>query len=248
MFLDSVYQFVIMFIILAIIHFYEGISPLEKFKRANNFKIDFSLVILSSCLVLIINNLLLSDITLSFLKNFISFKEKINFIPIWIKLVLSLIVGDFGYYVFHRLMHKPHLWRAHQLHHSTKKIYWFSGLRTSLINSLIVRLPYLISFQMFNIPFEKFYIYGIILVTVNFWVHSNINSRFDRILSFVIITPRFHRIHHVNDKSLSGKNFGNIFSIWDFIFKTAVYCEKYDNLNKGEDLKWKKIPRQIIGI
>ena len=168
MFLDSVYQFVIMFIIVALIHFYEGISPLEKFKRIKNFKIDFSLVIFSSCLVLIINNLLLSDITLSFLKNFISFKENINFIPIWIILVLSFIVGEFGYYVFHRLMHKPHLWRAHQLHHSTKKIYWFSGLRTSLINSLIVRLPYLISFQMFNIPFEKFYIYGIILVTVNF--------------------------------------------------------------------------------
>ena len=248
MFLESIYHFVAIFIIVALIHFYESISPLEKFKRIKNLKTDFILIIFSSCLVLIINNLLLSDIVLSTLNNFISFREKINFIPLWIKFALSLVVGDFGYYVFHRLMHKPYLWRAHQLHHSTKKIYWFSGLRTSLINSLIVRLPYLISFQMFNIPFEEFYIYGIILVTVNFWVHSNINTRFDKILSFAIITPRFHRIHHVNEKSLSGKNFGNIFSIWDFIFKTAEYNEKHDNLNKGEDLQWKKVPRQIIGI
>ena len=39
-------------------------------------------------------------------------------------------------------------------------------------------------------------------------------------LSYIIATPRMHRVHHHYREPYSNTNYGNIFSFWDRIFGT----------------------------
>ena len=41
-------------------------------------------------------------------------------------------------------------------------------------------------------------------------------------LRYVFVTPQSHRIHHANNLEYRDRNFGSIFSIWDFAFSTQV--------------------------
>jgi len=52
----------------------------------------------------------------------------------------------------------------------------------------------------------------------------------------------------VNDEQVAGCNFGNIFSVWDHIFGTALISDNWQKSPKGEYISWKKFPRRIIGF
>ena len=238
--------FLILFAI--IIHEYEDKYPLENFKRLKTFKFDMLSIMISTLFVLFILDFLLNENIISLINNIFGLGESISEWPSYICLIMALIVGDFGYYLTHRFLHLSQMWNAHQFHHSTINIYWFSGLRTSFINSLLIRIPYLIGFQMFEISYEIVSAAGIFLLVINFWIHSNLNLKYDKFLSHIFITPNFHRLHHVNDKQVAGCNFGNIFSVWDHIFGTALISDDWQKSPKGEYISWKKFPRRIIGF
>jgi sterol desaturase/sphingolipid hydroxylase (fatty acid hydroxylase superfamily) len=60
------------------------------------------------------------------------------------------------------------------------------------------------------------------------FTHANIkiNKDVDKALSYVIISPDMHKIHHHNMLPYTDSNYGNIFSIWDRIFGTYLYLER----------------------
>ena len=53
-------------------------------------------------------------------------------------------------------------------------------------------------------------------------IHSNLNWDFGP-LKYVFVSPRFHRYHHSTVDASRHKNFGGLFSFWDYLFGTA-YC------------------------
>ena len=60
--------------------------------------------------------------------------------------------------------------------------------------------------------------------------HANIKMpiKLESLISYVFVTPSFHRIHHHFTLPHTDSNYGNIFSIWDRLFGT------YMELNKDE--------------
>jgi len=60
------------------------------------------------------------------------------------------------------------------------------------------------------------------------FTHANIkmNKSIDKALSYIIISPDMHKIHHHNMLPFTDSNYGNIFSIWDRIFGTYSYMER----------------------
>src|SRR5262249_47766177 len=44
--------------------------------------------------------------------------------PLAIRILLYLVLADFGHYWVHRLLHTRHLWRAHKWHHAPVYMYW----------------------------------------------------------------------------------------------------------------------------
>jgi sterol desaturase/sphingolipid hydroxylase (fatty acid hydroxylase superfamily) len=52
--------------------------------------------------------------------------------------------------------------------------------------------------------------------------HANIKlpAKADALLSWVIVSPNMHKIHHHYQLPYTDSNYGNIFSIWDRLFGT----------------------------
>ncbi len=238
----------VLLLIAVVIHFLENQKPIETIERLSKIKFDITVIVISTIFVFFIMDKLLNETIVNNIHMVVGLGNSIGSLPPWLRLILALIIGDFGYYLFHRIMHLKLMWNTHRFHHSIIDIYWFSGLRTSFLNSFIIRIPYLVGFQMFAVPYRELLMASVLLILVNFWVHANLRLKFDGILAKVIITPRFHRLHHVNDERVAGNNFGNIFSIWDQLFGTAVFDKSFDHSEKGEEVGWNEVPRQIIGI
>ena len=59
--------------------------------------------------------------------------------------------------------------------------------------------------------------------------------KLDRALSYVFVTPLMHKVHHHYTQPLTDTNYGNIFSIWDRVFKTFAQVDKTEELTYGID-------------
>jgi sterol desaturase/sphingolipid hydroxylase (fatty acid hydroxylase superfamily) len=59
--------------------------------------------------------------------------------------------------------------------------------------------------------------------------HANVRMDFGPVLGRVLVSPRFHRLHHAigvgheskGPGSLGGVNFAVLFPVWDLLFRTA---------------------------
>jgi len=71
-------------------------------------------------------------------------------------------------------------------------------------------------------------LYQALSVTLSQFNHSNIKMPkwLDAAISWLVVTPDMHRVHHHYRQPYSDSNYGNIFSIWDKIFRTY---QKVDN-------------------
>jgi sterol desaturase/sphingolipid hydroxylase (fatty acid hydroxylase superfamily) len=60
--------------------------------------------------------------------------------------------------------------------------------------------------------------------------HANIqiSDKVDKVLSYIIVSPNMHKVHHHFKLPYTDSNYGNIFSLWDRIFGT------YMELNKNQ--------------
>lgn len=56
---------------------------------------------------------------------------------------------------------------------------------------------------------------------LNDWMHMNVSWR-SNWLEWIMVTPRYHHIHHSDDPAYYNANFGVTFTIWDRIFGTYV--------------------------
>lgn len=53
-------------------------------------------------------------------------------------------------------------------------------------------------------------------------------------MSWIIVTPNMHKVHHHHKLPYTDSNYGNIFSIWDRIFGTYLKLSK-DQIVYGVD-------------
>ncbi len=152
-------------------------------------------------------------------------------VPNYIKFITSFLVIDFINYLSHRAYHgiQP-LWKIHRLHHSDIAV----DSITSLIHHPLEFVSiFLISFSvyvLFDVPIFVINIYTLILVIHSPFTHTRIvlPRKINRRLSYLIITPNFHRLHHSIDMKEGNSNFGAILPFWDKILgtykcKTQVY-------------------------
>lgn len=141
----------------------------------------------------------------------------------WLEIVLSLIMLDAFDYFWHRANHRVSLlWRFHKAHHADNEMDVTTALRFhpgELILSSMVKALWVLIWGPTAIAWFVFE--GLISLCAQFH-HSNIDlpDPVERVLSKVIVTPRFHTSHHVVDREYGDANFSTIFSFWDPLFGT----------------------------
>lgn len=158
--------------------------------------------------------------------------------PLWVSMILGLMILDLiGAYFAHWIQHRNKLmWKFHLVHHTDTFVDTTSANRhhpgESVIRFLLTTLAVLIS----GVPIWMVFLYQSLSVIFSQFNHANLNlpERVDRIISWVIVSPNMHKVHHHYVLPYTDTNFGNIFSIWDRIFGTFSYLPK-DEIIYGVD-------------
>lgn len=180
----------------------------------------------------------------------IRIREWTNQIPLWQLIIIKLFVSDFIYYWCHRLLHTQIFWHHHAFHHSPKHLWWLSGLRAAPLHVVCLSIPAIVSLIFFPATVVGSVALGfMILGALNqHWLHSNVRFPFAKYLEYIIITPRFHFVHHHIKREQSDSNYGFIFSIWDRLFGTYTNPQLvHTNASLGLNYKNSEI-RLLLGL
>ena len=142
------------------------------------------------------------------------------------QVVMGLLLLDlFGGYLIHRLEHSlSWMWRFHIVHHADTAVDVTSGLRHHPVETLFRLSSQLLAIGLGGIPFGVVIMYQVISVFFAQLTHANIRfpGRLDHMLSWLLVTPSMHKVHHHHEKPWTDTNYGNVFSIWDRLFGTFV--------------------------
>ncbi len=148
--------------------------------------------------------------------------QVVHDMPLLLRLFCYFLIADFGHYWIHRLMHTAIVWRIHKWHHSPTHMYWLAGFRATIPEHVIVNLPYLFAYSFLDLsPSWMELTIGIFNNLQNDWMHANITWRSDW-LEWLIVTPRYHHIHHSDKPEHYLANLAALFTIWDRLFGTYV--------------------------
>ena len=148
--------------------------------------------------------------------------------PLSLKLAVSLLVGEVGYYWGHRWSHEiPFLWRFHSIHHSAEELDFLVNTRAHPIDIVFTRLCELIPLYVLGLasPMTRngSLIPVLVILIGTFWgffIHSNVRWRFGP-LEWLVATPAFHHWHHTNDgPAYINKNYAPMFPFIDRLFGT----------------------------
>jgi sterol desaturase/sphingolipid hydroxylase (fatty acid hydroxylase superfamily) len=166
-----------------------------------------------------------------------------------VTLIISALVLDlFGGWLSHMIEHKvPLFWRMHIIHHADNNVDVTSALRHHPLESVWRGLFFLIAIIICGAPIYAVMIYQTILTIFVAFTHANISLPLwvDKSLSYVLVSPNMHKVHHHWKQPYTDSNYGAVFSIWDRLFKTYMELDKsklrygldkYYNNDKDEDL------------
>ena len=152
--------------------------------------------------------------------------------------IVGLLLLDFiGAYLAHFTEHKVKLlWRFHLIHHSDTYIDTTSGNRHHPGESIIRFVFTTLGVLIVGSPMWMVFMYQTLSVVATQFTHANIclPKKLDKIMSYILVSPDMHKIHHHYKLPYTDSNYGNIFSIWDRIFGTFSYMER-ENIIYGVD-------------
>ena len=145
-------------------------------------------------------------------------------IPLLAKLILGLLLMDFiGAYCAHYAEHRmPLLWRFHAIHHMDKQVDTTTANRHHPVESVIRFLFTLLAVALIGAPMWLVMLYQSMSVVLSQFNHANITLPvwLEKCVGWFIVTPQMHKVHHHYKMPYTDTNYGNIFSVWDYLFRT----------------------------
>jgi len=150
--------------------------------------------------------------------------------PLWLYIILGVFFLDFfGAYLAHFVEHKVKpLWMVHLVHHTDHKVDTTTANRHHPIESVIRFVFTLLGVFVVGTPIAIVMLYQSMSLIFTQFTHANIkiSPKVDKFLSYFIVSPDMHKVHHHNMLPYTDSNYGNIFSIWDRIFGTYLELDR----------------------
>ena len=150
--------------------------------------------------------------------------------PLWSYALIGLLLLDLiGAYLVHLVEHKvKFLWRFHLIHHTDTWVDTTSGNRHHPGESVIRFVFTTLGVIIVGSPMWMVFMYQTISVVSTQFTHANISipKKLDAFLSYFIVSPNMHKVHHHYKLPYTDSNYGNIFSVWDRLFGTFMYLPK----------------------
>lgn len=159
--------------------------------------------------------------------------------PLWLYVVLGVLLMDFfGAYLPHFIEHKVKpLWMIHLVHHTDHKVDTTTANRHHPLESVIRFIFTLFGVFVIGTPIGIVMLYQSLSIVGTQFSHANIKlpKKVDDFLSYFLVSPDMHKVHHHFVLPYTDSNYGNIFSIWDRLFGTFMKLDR-DKLVYGVDV------------
>jgi sterol desaturase/sphingolipid hydroxylase (fatty acid hydroxylase superfamily) len=158
--------------------------------------------------------------------------------PVVAETVVAVLLLDAWTYAWHRMNHRiAFLWRFHRVHHSDPHMDVTTANRFhfgEIVFSSVLRMPLI---YLLGIRLEHLALYELIMFAVVQFHHANISlgARADRALSWFIVTPFMHKIHHSRWQPETDSNYSSLLSVWDRIFRSFRTSPDPSTLRLGLD-------------
>ena len=143
-----------------------------------------------------------------------------------------LVVIDFVLYWVHRAQHAFGWWWAlHALHHSQREMTFWTDDRNHLLDMVITDLVLAVAALLVGVAPGQFVAIVAVTRAVESLSHANVRLAFGRVGERLLVSPRFHRVHHAiglgHEGARQGCNFAVLFPVWDYLFGTANPVREY---------------------
>ena len=157
----------------------------------------------------------------------------------WVEIlytITTLLLADLSFYVVHRLAHRvPVLWEFHKAHHSAMVMTPVTYLREHPVEqflqvtaaALFVGPATGVFMHFFPEQLTVIKVLGVNVATFVWFFflgsnlrHSHVWLPYGRVLDRILSSPAQHQIHHSDDPAHFDRNFGSMFSLWDWMCGT----------------------------
>lgn len=154
----------------------------------------------------------------------------------WHTLLIDLVLLDLFVYWWHRANHEVRfLWRFHHVHHLDEFLDSTSALRFHFGEVLLSALARGLFIIVLDVPLVAALLFETLLLAAAIFHHSNLALPrwLERPLSWVIITPSIHWVHHHAIRRDTDSNYGTLFSFWDRLFASRSRTERTPDMPIG---------------
>ncbi|WP_179414676.1 sterol desaturase family protein [Mucilaginibacter sp. E4BP6] len=230
-FLGNIQPIILLFM-LVLMYSIENIFPyLEKPDRpAQHYKRNYGTSVISFVVNALMGAIVVMAIVTANHKQ-IGLLNLVN-IPKYAKIIIGILLFDFGSYLTHNLQHRiPLLWRFHRVHHSDFHLNSSSSLRFHPVDVIVSQCIYQsLGAIVIGLPVSAFVIYGTIAIPLLIMQHSNVRlpQNVERVACLIFATPCWHKIHHSTEQPLTDSHYGDVFSLWDRLFGTWGYTKPHE--------------------
>ena len=155
----------------------------------------------------------------------------------WVSFLLYLVAFDFVNYGLHRAQHQFNWWWAlHSLHHSQRQMTMWSDNRVHLLDDVLMGTAFALLARLIGVEPGQFVAITVVTQLHESLQHANARISFGRFGERLLVSPRFHRLHHSigaghesgGRGTLGGHNFGVMLPLWDMLFRTSSFANRFD--------------------
>jgi sterol desaturase/sphingolipid hydroxylase (fatty acid hydroxylase superfamily) len=169
---------------------------------------------------------------------------------------LYLVVLDFFDYWYHRASHQFNWWWGlHSLHHSQQHMNLWSDNRNHLIDDFLRDIYLAIVALVIGVEPSQYVLLIMASRMQQSLQHANVRIHFGSIGERLLVSPRYHRLHHAigvgheskGKGTLGGHNFAVLFPVWDILFKTACFGKSFEPTGVRDQLPTAKSSARNYG-
>jgi sterol desaturase/sphingolipid hydroxylase (fatty acid hydroxylase superfamily) len=166
----------------------------------------------------------------------------------WPGLGLDLLLLDVWIYWWHRFNHVvPIFWRFHEVHHLDEMLDTTTALRFhfgEVILSTLVRAAVIF---VLAVPLASVVVFEVLVLLAALFQHSNVRlpGGVERVLSFVIVTPSIHWVHHHAIRADTDSNYATVLSVWDRLFGSRSQTQRKPDMQIGVE---RRAERTLPGL
>jgi sterol desaturase/sphingolipid hydroxylase (fatty acid hydroxylase superfamily) len=150
----------------------------------------------------------------------------------WLTIIISILVLDFfGGWLVHITEHKvKFFWHFHVIHHADNNVDVTTGLRHHPGESILRGLFFFMGILASGAPMYAVMMFQTLIIIATAFTHANISlpKPVDTFLSYFLVSPNMHKVHHHWKQPFTDSNYGAIFSFWDRLLGTFKKLDPKD--------------------